>query len=529
MIQVSSLAMQFDGKYLFKDVNLKFVKGNCYGIIGANGAGKSTFLRLLSKDLEPSFGEIIIEKNLRMSVLKQNQNAYDDLTVLDTVLKGHNRLYNIMKEKEVLYSKESLTDEENYHLCDLEMEFADLDGWNAESDAATLLNNLGIGDEVHYELMENLDSKLKVKVLLAQALFGNPDILILDEPTNNLDIKTCEWLEDFLNEFDNIVIVVSHDRHFLNNVCTHICDVDFGKIKIYGGNYDFWYGSSQLALQQMKDQNKKAEAKKKELETFIARFSANLSKSRQATSRKKLLEKLNIEEIEPSTRRYPFVDFKISRECGNDILIVENLTKKPYFENLSFTVDKLDKIVFLSDNTLVTTTLFDVLMGKVEADSGTIKWGVTITSDYMPVDNSEYFNKKGMNMCDWIRQYSGDEQTDTFVRGWLGRMLFSGDDVFKEVSVLSGGEKVRLMLAKLMLSGANVILLDDPSNHLDLETITSLNNGMIRYKGNLLFTSHDHEIISTVANRVISFKNGEIIDRKMSYEEYLERFEREVK
>ncbi len=529
MIQVSSLAMQFDGKYLFKDVNLKFVKGNCYGIIGANGAGKSTFLRLLSKDLDPSFGEIIIEKNLRMSVLKQNQNAYDDLTVIETVLKGHSRLYDIMKEKEVLYSKENLTDEENYHLCDLEMEFADLDGWNAESDAATLLNNLGISDEVHYEVMENLDSKLKVKVLLAQALFGNPDILILDEPTNNLDLKTCEWLEDFLNEFDNIVIVVSHDRHFLNNVCTHICDVDFGKIKIYGGNYDFWYQSSQLALQQLKDQNKKAEAKKKELETFIARFSANLSKSRQATSRKKLLEKLNIEEIEPSTRRYPFVDFKINRECGNDILIVENLTKKPFFENLSFTVDKLDKIVFLSDNTLVTTTLFDVLMGKAEADSGTIKWGVTITSDYMPVDNSEYFNKEGMNMCDWIRQYSGDEQTDTFVRGWLGRMLFSGDDVFKDVTVLSGGEKVRLMLAKLMLSGANVILLDDPSNHLDLETITSLNNGMIRYKGNLLFTSHDHEIISTVANRVIAFKNGEVIDRKMSYEEYLERFERESK
>ena len=331
----------------------------------------------------------------------------------------------------------------------------------------------------------------------------------------------------FLNEFDNIVIVVSHDRHFLNNVCTHICDVDFGKIKIYGGNYDFWYESSQLALQQLKDQNKKAEAKKKELEAFIARFSANLSKSRQATSRKKLLEKLNIEEIEPSTRRYPFVDFKISRECGNDILIVENLTKKPYFENLSFTVDKNDKIVFLSENTLVTTTLFDVLMGKTKADSGTIKCGVTITNDYMPGDNSEYFNKLGMNMCDWIRQYSGDEQTDTFVRGWLGRMLFSGDDVFKEVSVLSGGEKVRLMLAKLMLSGANVILLDDPSNHLDLETITSLNNGMIRYKGNLLFTSHDHEIISTVANRVISFKNNEIIDRKMTYDEYLERFERE--
>ena len=529
MIQVSSLAMQFDGKYLFKDVNLKFVKGNCYGIIGANGAGKSTFLRLLSKDLEPSFGEIIIEKNQRMSVLKQNQNAYDDSTVLDTVLMGHSKLYNIMKEKEVLYSKESLTDEENYHLCDVEMEFADLDGWNAESDAATLLNSLGINEDVHYELMGNLDSKLKVKVLLAQALFGNPDILILDEPTNNLDLKTCEWLEDFLNEFENIVIVVSHDRHFLNNVCTHICDVDFGKIKIYGGNYDFWYQSSQLALQQLKDQNKKAEAKKKELEAFIARFSANLSKSRQATSRKKLLEKLDIEEIEPSTRRYPFVDFKLIREYGNDILIVEKLTKKPYFENLSFTVDKLDKIVFISDNTLVTTTLFDVLMGKVEADSGTIKWGVTITKDYMPTDNSEYFSKKGMNMCDWIRQYSGDEQTDTFVRGWLGRMLFSGDDVFKDTTVLSGGEKVRLMLAKLMLSGANVILLDDPSNHLDLETITSLNNGMIRYKGNLLFTSHDHEIISTVANRVIAFKDGQIIDRKMSYDEYLEKFEREGK
>lgn len=524
MIQVSTLAMQFDGKYLFKDVNLTFTKGNCYGIIGANGAGKSTFLRLLSKDLEPSFGDIIIEKNLRMSVLKQNQNAYDDLTVMDTVLKGHSRLYNIMKEKEELYSKSDLTEEENYHLCDLEMEFADLDGWNAESDAATLLNGLGVSDEYHYELMKDLDSKLKVKVLLVQALFGNPDILILDEPTNNLDIKSCQWLEDFLNEFDNLVIVVSHDRHFLNNVCNYICDVDYGKIKLFGGNYDFWYQSSQLALQQLKDQNKKAEIRKKELQEFIARFSANLSKSKQATSRKKLLEKLNIEEIEPSTRRYPFVDFKLSRECGNDILIVENLTKKPFFENLSFTVSKNDKIAFLSDNTLVTTTLFNILMGKEEADSGTIKWGVTITKDYMPMDNSEYFNKDYMNMCDWIRQYSGDEQTDTFVRGWLGRMLFSGDDVFKETKVLSGGEKVRMMLAKIMLSGANVILMDDPSNHLDLETITSLNNGMIRYKGNLLFTSHDHEIIQTVANRIISFKNNEVIDRMMTYEEFIEKF-----
>ncbi len=524
MIQVSSLAMQFDGKYLFKDVNLKFTKGNCYGIIGANGAGKSTFLRLLSKELEPSFGEVIIEKNLRMSVLKQNQNAYDELSVLDTVLKGHTRLYEIMKEKEVLYAKSDLTEKENLRLCDLEMEFADLDGWNAESDAATLLNSLGISDEYHYELMKNLDSKLKVKVLLIQALFGNPDILILDEPTNNLDIKSCEWLEDFLNDFENIVIVVSHDRHFLNNVCNYICDVDFMKIKLYGGNYDFWYQSSQLALQQLKDQNKKAEARKKELMEFIQRFQANLSKSKQATSRKKLLEKLNVEEIEPSTRRYPYIDFKLNRECGNDILIVENLTKKPYFENLSFTVNKKDKIAFLADNTLITTVLFNILMGLDTADSGTIKWGVTITSDYMPIDNSSYFNKLGMDMCDWIRQYSGDEQTDTFVRGWLGRMLFSGDDAFKDVTVLSGGEKVRLMLAKIMLSGANVILLDDPSNHLDLETITSLNNGMIRYKGNLLFTSHDHEIIQTVANRIIAFKDGEIIDRMMTYEEFIEKF-----
>jgi ATPase subunit of ABC transporter with duplicated ATPase domains len=435
----------------------------------------------------------------------------------------------IWDQKDALYLKEDFTEEDGILASELEQEFADLGGWEAEGNAESLLADIGIDSSYFQTQMKDLDSKLKVKVLLAQALFGNPDILILDEPTNNLDLKTCEWLEDFLNEFENIVIVVSHDRHFLNNVCTHICDVDFGKIKIYGGNYDFWYQSSQLALQQLKDQNKKAEAKKKELEAFIARFSANLSKSRQATSRKKLLEKLDIEEIEPSTRRYPFVDFKLTRECGNDILIVENLTKKPYFENLSFTVDKLDKIVFISDNTLVTTTLFDVLMGKVEADSGTIKWGVTITKDYMPTDNSEYFSKKGMNMCDWIRQYSGDEQTDTFVRGWLGRMLFSGDDVFKDTTVLSGGEKVRLMLAKLMLSGANVILLDDPSNHLDLETITSLNNGMIRYKGNLLFTSHDHEIISTVANRVIAFRDGQIIDRKMSYDEYLEKFEREGK
>ncbi len=523
MITVSSLAMQFDGKYLFKDVNLKFTKGNCYGIIGANGAGKSTFLRLLSRELEPSFGEIIIGPNERISVLKQNHNAFDDYNVMDTVMMGHKRLYDIKTRKEELYSKTELTDKENEELCDLEMEFADLDGWNAESDIATLLNGVGVSEEYHYEMMKDLDAKLKVKVLLIQALFGNPDILILDEPTNDLDLKSCEWLEKFLEEFENLVIIVSHDRYFLNNVCNYICDVDYGKIKIYGGNYDFWYQSSQLALQQMKDQNKKAEAKKKELQDFIARFSANLSKSKQATSRKKLLEKLNIEEITPSTRRYPFVDFKINRECGNDILIVDNLTYEPYFRNLSFSVNKNDKIAFISENSLITTKLFNVLMGLEKADSGNIKWGVTITNDYMPQDNSAYFTKD-INMSEWIRQYSGDEQTDTFVRGWLGRMLFSGDDAFKDTRVLSGGEKVRLMLAKVMLSGANVIILDDPTNHLDLETITSLNNGMIRYRGNLLFTSHDHEILQTVANRIIAFNEDGYIDRMMTYEEYIERF-----
>ena len=525
MITVSNVAMQFNGKFLFKDVNLQFVKGNCYGIIGANGAGKSTFLKLLSKELEPTYGDIVTDKNERISVLKQNQNAYDEYTVLDAVLMGHERLYKIKQEKEILYAKEVLTDQENEYLCELEMEFADLDGWNADADAETLLNNVGVSDEYHYVLMKDLDYKLKVKVLLVQALFGNPDILILDEPTNNLDLKTAEWLEDFLEDFMNLVIIVSHDRYFLNNVCNYICDVDYGKIKLYGGNYDFWYQSSQLALQQQKDQNKKAEAKKKELEEFIARFSANLSKSRQATSRKKLLEKINIEEITPSTRRYPFVDFKINREAGNDILMVENITKEPYFKNLSFSINHNDKIAVICDNALVITTLFNCLMGKEELDSGIIKWGVTITKDYMPQDNKEYFDKH-INMSEWIRQYSGDEQTDTFVRGWLGRMLFSGDDAYKDTMVLSGGEKVRLMLAKLMLSGANFIILDDPTNHLDLETITSVNNGMIRYKGNLMFTSHDHEIIQSVANRIMVINYDKIDNYLMTYEEYLERIKK---
>jgi ATPase subunit of ABC transporter with duplicated ATPase domains len=526
MIEVSQLAIQFNGKFLYKDVNLKFTKGNCYGIIGANGAGKSTFLRLLSKDLEPTYGEVIIDKKERMSILKQDQHAFDEYSVLETVLMGHKRLYDIQKRKEELYQKENLSDDENNELCNLEMEFADLDGWNAESNAAALLNNMGVVDEYHEQKMGDIDSKLKVKVLLAQALFDTPDILILDEPTNNLDIKTCEWLEEYLINFPNLVLVVSHDRYFLNEVCTHICDVDYGKIKLYVGNYDFWYQSSQLVLQQMKDQNKKAEARIKELEEFIARFSANLSKSRQATSRKKSLDKIVLTDIEPSSRRYPFIEFKMNREAGNDILYVENLTKKPFFENLSFVVHHNDKIVFLADNTHVTTTLFDILMGKIEPDSGKIKWGITITKDYLPTDNHEFFEST-LSLSDWIRQYSTD-QTDTFIRGWLGRMLFSGDDVFKKVNVLSGGERVRCMLSKIMLSGANVILLDDPTNHLDLETITSLNQGLTKYWGNLLFTSHDHEIIQTVANRIIAFNaDNTILDKEMTYDDFIATFVRD--
>ncbi len=523
MIEVIQLAIQFEGKFLYKDVNLKFTKGNCYGIIGANGAGKSTFLNLLSKQLEPTYGEVLIDKKDRMSVLKQDQHAYDNHTVIETVLMGHSRLYEIQKRKEVLYQKSELTDKENQELCDLEMEYADLDGWSSESNAEALLNNLGVLPTYHSMMMGDIDSKIKVKVLLAQALFDNPDILILDEPTNNLDIKTCEWLEEFLINFPNIVIVVSHDRYFLNEVCTNICDVDYGKIKLYCGNYDFWYESSQLALQQAKDQNKKSEQKIKELEEFIRRFSANLSKSKQATSRKKSLDKIVLADIEPSSRRYPYIEFKMNREAGNDILFVEHLTKKPYFEDLSFVVNHNDKIVFLSENTHITTTLFDILMGKVEPDSGSFKWGVTITKDYLPQDNQEFFNKS-ITLSDWIRNYSTD-QTDTFIRGWLGRMLFSGEDAFKPVDVLSGGERVRCMLSKIMLSGANVVLLDDPSNHLDLETITSLNQGLIRYRGNLLFTSHDHEIIQTVANRIIEFlPDGTVFDKEMTYDDYITQY-----
>lgn len=522
MLKTVNLGLQYGSRKLFDKVNIQFDKGNCYGIIGANGAGKSTFLKLLSGDIESTDGEVIRDPKERMSVLRQNQNAFDDQTVMKTVLLGHKRLVEIMNEKEVYYAKESLTDEEGMRLSDLEGEFMELNGWEAESDAATLLNGLGVSDEYHYEMMGSLDAKIKIKVLLAQALFGNPDILLLDEPTNNLDYKSTRWLENFLLNFENTVLIVSHDRHFLNNVCTHICDVDYGKIKLYVGNYEFWYESSQLLLQQQKDQNKKAEQKAKELQEFIARFSANKSKARQATSRKKLLDKLVLTDIEPSSRKYPFIGFKQAREVGNDILIVENLTKKGLFENLSFTVRKGDKIAFLSENSMVITTLFNILLGKEEADSGSFKWGITTSVSYLMQDNKEFFSDERLDLINWLRQFSPDDQTESFIRGWLGRMLFSGEESMKKSTVLSGGEKVRCILAKMMLESGNVLIMEDPTNHLDLESITALNEGMTSFKGNILFSSHDAELLETVANRIISFEGNQIKDKMTTYEEYLD-------
>lgn len=522
MLKTVNLGLQYGSRKLFDKVNIQFDKGNCYGIIGANGAGKSTFLKLLSGEIESTEGEVIKDPKERMSVLRQNQNAFDDQTVIKTVLLGHKRLVEIMNEKEVYYAKESLTDEEGMRLSDLEGEFMELNGWEAESDAATLLNGLGVSDEYHYELMGNLDAKIKIKVLLAQALFGNPDILLLDEPTNNLDYKSTRWLENFLLNFDNTVLIVSHDRHFLNNVCTHICDVDYGKIKLYVGNYEFWYESSQLLLQQQKDQNKKAEQKAKELQEFIARFSANKSKARQATSRKKLLDKLVLTDIEPSSRKYPFIGFKQAREVGNDILIVDNLTKKGLFENLSFTVRKGDKIAFLAENSMIITTLFNILLGKEEADSGSYKWGITTSVSYLMQDNKEFFSDERLDLINWLRQFSPDDQTESFIRGWLGRMLFSGEESMKKSTVLSGGEKVRCILAKMMLESGNVLIMEDPTNHLDLESITALNEGMTSFKGNILFSSHDAELLETVANRIISFEGNGIKDKMTTYEEYLD-------
>ena len=521
MLKTINLGLQYGSRVLFKDVNIQFTKGNCYGIIGANGAGKSTFLKLLSHEIESTTGEVILDKNERMSVLRQDQNAYNEYTVINTVLHGHKRLMEIMEEKEVYYSKADFTDEDGIRLAELEGEFADMGGWEAESDAENLLQGLGVESKYYQMLMKDCDAKIKIKVLLAQALFGNPDVLLLDEPTNNLDYKSTRWLENFLLNFENTVLVVSHDRHFLNNVCTHICDVDFGKIKLYVGNYEFWYESSQLLLSQQKDQNKKAEQKIKELQEFIQRFSANKSKSRQATSRKKLLDKIVIEDLEPSSRRYPFVGFKPLREVGNDILFVNNLTKKGLFENLTFSVNKNDKIAFLAENSLVIETLFNILSGKDTDYEGSFKWGVTTSQGFLMQDNKDLFNVD-LTLVDWLRQYSKDEQSESFIRGWLGRMLFSGEESLKKANVLSGGEKVRCNLAKLMLESANVLVFEDPTNHLDLESITALNEGMTNFKGNILFSSHDAELLETVANRIICFNaDGTITDRVSTYEEFI--------
>ena len=525
MITVTNVSLRYGDKKLFEDVNIKFTPGNCYGVIGANGAGKSTFLKVLSGDIQPNTGDVSIPKDIRMSVLKQDHYEYDEYPVLETVIRGNERLYEIMREKDELYAKPDFSDEDGIKASELEGEFADLNGWEAESDASSLLQGLGITTDLHDKKVSELTGGDKIKVLLAQALFGNPGILILDEPTNHLDIKSINWLEEFLINFEGTVIVVSHDRHFLNKVCTHMADVDFGKIKLYVGNYDFWYESSQLALQMSKDQNKKKEEKIKELQEFIARFSANASKSKQATSRKKLLDKITLDDIQPSSRRYPFVGFKPEREVGNDILRIEGLTKSidgvKVLDNVNFFVNKGDKIAFVGDEIGI-TTLFKILMDELEADAGEFKWGVTITKAYFPKDNSQFFNDVNLNLVDWLRQYS-DEKSESYLRGFLGRMLFSGDEALKEAKVLSGGEKVRCMLSKMMLSSANVLILDQPTNHLDLESITAVNNGLRDYKSNLLFTSHDHQFIETIANRIIEVTpEGTIIDKQMSYDEYLE-------
>ena len=525
MISTNGLTLQFGKRVLFKDVNIKFTPGNCYGVIGANGAGKSTFLRLLSGDIEPTNGSIDITPGERLAVLKQNHYEFDDYEVLKTVMMGHKRLVEIMDEKDGLYMKPDFSDEDGMRVSELECEFAELDGWNAEPEAARLLNGLGIMEELHTMKMADLSGKEKVRVLLAQALFGNPDILLLDEPTNHLDIASINWLEDFLANFENTVIVVSHDRHFLNQVCTHIADVDFGAIQLYVGNYDFWLKSSELALQLSKDANKKKEEKIKDLQTFIQRFSANASKSKQATSRKKMLDKISLDDIKPSSRRYPYIAFKPDREAGDQLLTVEGISKtidgEKLLNDVSFTLKKGDKVAFVGPNGPAKTVLFKILAGEMEADAGSFKWGVTTTQAYLPVDNSAFFDGINLSLVDWLRQYSED-QDESFVRGFLGRMLFSGEESLKQASVLSGGEKVRCMLSRMMLSGANVLLLDEPTNHLDLESITALNDGLIAFAGTLLFVSHDHEFIQTIANRIIEITPNGVVDRAMTYDEYLE-------
>ncbi len=527
MITISNLAMQFGGSVLFKQVDLQFVPGNCYGIIGANGAGKSTFLKILSGELEATSGQISIKPGARMSVLKQDQNQYDAYTILDTVIMGNQHLYDVMKEKDALYEKPDFSEEDGMRASELEAEFADMDGWEAESDASKLLQGLGIPVELHYDLMGNTDPRLKVKVLLAQALFGKPDIVMLDEPTNNLDIEAINWLEDFILDYEDtgLVIVVSHDRHFLNTVCTHIVDIDYGKIKMYVGNYDFWYESSQLIQQLIRNKNKRAEEKIAELQTFIARFAANKAKSKQATSRRRLLDKMSVEEMPASSRRYPFVGFEREREVGKDILFVTDVSKTidgvNLLDKVSFIVNKNDKIAFVGENELAQTTLFKILMGELEPDEGSVKWGQTVTTSYLPKDNTEYFEGCTDSLVDWIRQFSS-KKDDVYLRGFLGRMLFSGEEVFKPVNVLSGGEKVRCMLSRMMLSGANVLLLDQPTNHLDMEAIQAVNKGLCAFPGNILLASHDHELLQTTCNRVIEFQpDGTIIDRLSSYDDYV--------
>ena len=524
MISANNITLRVGKKALFEDVNIKFTEGNCYGLIGANGAGKSTFLKILSGQLEPPNGDIVITPGQRLSFLQQDHFKYDTYPVLDTVIMGNARLYEIMKEKEAIYMKEDFTDEDGIRASELEGEFAEMNGWEAEADAATLLNGLGIETDLHYTLMSELTGSQKVKVLLAQALFGNPDILLLDEPTNHLDLPAIEWLEEFLINFDNTIIVVSHDRYFLNKVCTHTADIDYGKIQLYAGNYDFWFESSQLLIKQMKEANKKKEEKIKELQEFISRFSANASKSKQATSRKRALEKIQLDDMRPSSRKYPYIDFRPNREIGNEVLMVENLSKTidgvKVLDNISFTLGHNDKVAFVGANEQAITTFFKILMGEMEPDEGNYKWGVTTSQAYFPKDNTQEFDND-LTITDWLTQYS-EIKDATYVRGFLGRMLFPGEDGVKKVRVLSGGEKVRCLLSKMMISGANILLLDEPTNHLDMESITALNNGLIKFPGVILFTSHDHQFVETTANRIMEIlPNGTLIDKITTYDEYL--------
>ncbi len=523
MISANNVTLRLGKRALFEDVNIKFTEGNCYGLIGANGAGKSTFLKILSGELEPTNGEVIMNDGERLSVLQQDHFKYDEYMVLDTVIMGNKRLYDIMKEKDAIYAKEDFSDEDGIRASELEAEFAEMDGWNAESDAATLLNGLGVDTDIHYKMMSELDGNLKVKVLLAQALFGNPDVLLLDEPTNHLDLDAIAWLEEFLINFENTVIVVSHDRYFLNKVCTHIADIDYAKIQLYAGNYDFWYESSQLMIKQMKEANKKKEEKIKELQEFIQRFSANASKSKQATSRKRALEKIQLDEIRPSSRKYPYIDFRPKREIGNEVLTVSNISKTidgvKVLDNISFTVGHDDKIAFVGPNTIATTTLFRILAGEEEPDEGSYKWGVTTSQGYFPKDNTKEFDND-LVIADWLAQYSDDKDA-TYVRGFLGRMLFAGEDGVKKVKVLSGGEKVRCLLSKLMIMGSNVLILDEPTNHLDMESITALNNGLIKFPGVCLFACQDYQFVQTTANRIMELTNTGLIDKQTTYDEYL--------